>query len=157
MIRSHPTLLLTAALGAALAAGCFGPSDRRPGFHLSGEPVERLPDDWRFTDAHPEIALEVHTPYLLPHSVTIWCAAADGTLYVGAREPETKSWPGWVDRDPDVRLRIGERVYEVRLTPVDDDDARLASVRRAYAAKYELPAPGPDAPPIRYWAVGPRS
>ena len=151
----HATCASLLASMLALAA-CFGPSDRRPGFRLEGEVAETLPDDWRFSDQHQEIAVEVRTPYLLPHSVTIWCAALGGQLYVGARDPETKSWPGWVDRDPDVRLGIGETVYEVTLVPVEDED-RLARVRQAYAAKYKLPSPGPNAPPIRYWVVEPRS
>jgi len=137
---------------ALLLVGCFGPSDRRPGFALSGE-VAAYPDDWSFTDPHREIAIQVGTPYLLPHSVTIWCAAREGTLYLGARSPEEKRWPGWVDDDPDVRLGIGEAIYEVRLAPVDDPE-EIASIRRTYAAKYELPeTPPEEAPPIRYWRV----
>lgn len=145
-------LLLTAPL-----AGCFGPSDRWPGLHLRGEVEKTLPADWTFADEHREIALEVRTPYLLPHSVTIWCAAVEGRLYVGARDPETKKWPGWVDRDPNVRLKIGSRIYEVRLTPVTDVN-RLARVREAASAKYQLP-PVPEAedPPIRHWVVEPRA
>ena len=145
--------LLAAAL--AVATGCVEPSDRRPGLALSGESVDSLPADWAFTDEFREIALEVRTPYWLPHSVTIWCAALDGTLYVGAREPDTKRWPGWVDRDPDVRMKIGSRVYEARLTAVDQPD-RIAAIQRAYAAKYQLPVPSGDSPPFRYWVVAPR-
>jgi len=72
---------------------------------------------------------------------------------VGARNPDTKRWPSWVDRDPDVRLRIGEQIFEVRLAPVDDP-GRLARLRSAYARKYDLPDPPPEgSPPIRYWSV----
>jgi hypothetical protein len=146
-------------LGIVIAiglAGCFGPEGRRPGMRLPGQ-VAAFPSDWTFTNDHPEIAIEVRTPYLLPHSVTIWCAEVDGELYVGAREPGTKHWPGWADRNPDVRLGIGDRVFEVRLAPLDDA-GRIARVRRAYAAKYDLPpvAPG-QGPPIRYWHVVPRA
>lgn len=141
---------------ALAATGCLDPSDRRPGFALSGEPAESLPADWSFTDAHGEIAVQVATPYLVPHSVTIWCASVDGELYLGARDPETKHWPGWVDDDPEVRLGIEGTLYDVRLEPVSDE-ARLAGVRAAYAVKYALPPPGPDAPPIRYWVVRPRA
>lgn len=141
-----------AITASALLVSCWSPADSRPGLHLQGD-VATLPSDWSFTDQYKEIALEVHTPYLLAHSVTIWCAAVGGHLYVGARAPETKRWPGWVDRDPDVRLRIGEEIYEVRLAPLDEGD-RIALVRAAYASKYELPDPAPAAsPPVRYWTV----
>ena len=145
-----------AIAAAAVLVSCWSPADSRPGLHLGGD-VTATPSDWSFTNQYKEIELEVHTPYLLPHSVTIWCGAVGEQLYVGARAPETKRWPGWVDRDPDVRLRIGEKVYEVRLAPLDDGD-QLARVRTAYASKYELPDPTPaESPPVRYWSVEPRS
>jgi hypothetical protein len=145
-----------ALVAAAAVCGCFDPQDRRPGMYVSGE-VAPIPTDWGFSDAHREIGVQVHTPYLLPHSVTVWCAALGGDLYVGARDPESKRWPGWVDRDPDVRLKIGPNVYDVRFTPVEDA-AEIARVRDAYTAKYQLPpTPEGEAAPIRYWRVGPRA
>jgi len=150
-------LRLAAVLTVASAlAGCFDPSDRRPGTRLSGD-VVAPPSDWSFTDAHQEIAVEVKGFLGLPHSVTIWCASVDGALYLGARAPETKRWPGWVDRDPDVRLGIDTKLYEVRLVAVEEA-ATLERLRAAYARKYALPAPS-DAepgPPVRYWKVEPR-
>ena len=154
MSRTTPLALAPLLLCVALASACQ-PSDRRPGLWLSGDPAP-LPTDWSFTDAQREIAIEVRTPWLLPHSVTIWCASVDGALFVGARDPDEKSWPGWVDRDPEVRLAIDGRLYDAKLVPIDDPD-RIAALRRAYAAKYELPDPPPaGAPPIRYWQVTPR-
>ena len=154
--RSGAALRGGLAVAVALAGmACIGPSDRRPGLWLDGERQEQLPSDWSFSDEHREIAIEVRTPYLLPHSVTIWCAAAAGRLFVAARSPETKRWPGWVDRHPEVRLRIGERVYDARLVPLEDPD-EIALVRQAYAVKYELPAtPAEGGPPVRYWVVQP--
>jgi len=144
-----------AMVAASSLAGCLAPQDQRPGLRLTGEPTA-LPTDWSFTDAHKEIALQVRAPYLLPHSVTIWCAALDGQLYVAARDPETKRWPGWVDRRPDVRLRIGDAIYPVRLTPLEDPN-QVAQARGAYSAKYRLPnPPPPGSPPLRYWRVAPQ-
>jgi hypothetical protein len=148
---------LAALLCAVSLTACFGPSERRPGLWLSGE-AAAFPRDWSFTDADKEIAIQVETPYLLPHSVTIWCASLDGALYVGARDPETKHWPGWVDRDPNVRLGIAGKIYDVRLAPLEDTTT-LERLRAAYGVKYALPAPAPDAPPpsLRYWRVEPRA
>ncbi len=141
---------------SSLLFGCFGPSDRRPGMHLSGSETA-FPADWSFADAHQEIAVEVSGLFGLPHSVTIWCASLDGALYVGARDPESKRWPARVDRDPNVRLRIGEDLYAVRLAPLAEE-ATLERLRAAYARKYALPAPvaGEPQPPVRYWRVEPR-
>jgi hypothetical protein len=163
----NPSRRTTVLLPALLLLSCLDPSDRRPGTWLSGDVVasDQLPTDWSFTDANKEIAIEVATPYKIPHSVTIWCAALDGTLYVGARDPDTKNWPGWVDDDADVRLGIDGKVYEVQLEPLMDtalsDSTTLDRLRAAYAKKYALPAQPADAPlgsipPTRYWRVGPR-
>jgi hypothetical protein len=151
---------LRGCIAIALVAGftaCIDPSERRPGLRLGGELATELPADWRFTDEHREIAIEVATPYLIPHSITIWCAAADRGLFVAARNPDEKRWTGWVAQDPNARLKIGAQVYEVKLSLMDDP-GQLAKVRRAYTAKYELPDPPPDGgPPMRYWRVEPRT
>jgi len=153
-MRVALALLSLAALPAA--AGCLDPDERRPGLALTGEAAAPA-SDWSFSDAHREIAIQVRTPYWIPHSVTIWCATLDGALYLGARDPESKRWPGWVDRDPRVRLGIGGRTYEVELAPVEDPE-RVARIRAAYARKYQLPeTPSDGAPPTRYWSVSPRA
>ena len=146
------SLLLLPLVAFSLAlGGCIPPSDSRPGLWLSGRSSE-LPSDWSFTDAHGEIALEVRAPHLLAHSVTVWCASLEGQLYLAARNPEEKRWPGWVERDPDVRLRIDGRLYDARLARIATSD-EIERVRAAYAVKYELPPRTPDSPPMRYWRV----
>ncbi len=147
-------LLLSVVALSVAVGGCIPPSDSRPGLWLSGAASEP-PSDWSFTDAHREIALEVSTPYLLAHSVTIWCASLEGHLYLAARNPEEKHWPGWVERDPDVRLRIDGRLYEARLARLAAPD-EIERVRAAYTVKYELPSRTPESPPMRYWRVKPR-
>jgi len=152
-----PRALLT--LAWLLLAGACEPDDRRPGLWLSGEVEHTLPDDWSFTADHPEIHVQVSTPYLLPHAVTIWCAQSNGDLYLGARAPETKNWPGWVDDDPNVRLGIAGRIYAVRLEPVTDP-VETARVARAYAEKYDLggaSSGGDGEASQRYWRVVPRA
>lgn len=150
---SKVSRLWVAVVLAVVVVGCVPPDGRRPGLGLRGEVVEQLPHDWSFTDEHKEIAIEVHTPFLLRHSVTIWCASVDEQLYVGASSPETKRWPGWVDRDPNVRLGIAGRIYEARLVPFDDP-SRLTRLREAYVRKYDLPdEPTEGSPPSRYWLV----
>jgi hypothetical protein len=154
-------LLLPLAALLLCASACLEPSDRRPGLRLSGELVAEPVSDWSFTAEHREIFVETRTPYWIPHSVTIICAAdAEGKLFIGARNPEGKRWVRWVERDPDVRLKIGERLYEVRLARVAEP-ADVEHVRAAYAAKLGRPmdagVAAPPQPDIWYWRVDPRT
>ncbi len=138
-------------LGILLSA--CEPSDTRPGLWLSGE-VEAFPSDWSFADDFPLIAIQVATPYGLPHSVTIWCAQVDGKLYIAANAPQSKSWPGWVEKDPDIKLKFGERLFEGRLRRLDDPD-EIGPVSAAYSVKYQLSgdlATG-DGPGSWFWQV----
>jgi hypothetical protein len=153
-VRLNP---LFVAMSCLALCACIEPSDRRPGTRLSGE-VAEFPADWSFADAHKEIAVEVSGFLGLPHSVTIWCATLDGALFIGARAPETKRWPAWTDEDPNVRLKIADEIYEVRLTPLEDA-ATIERLQGAFATKYAIAAPDPGAPPpppSRYWSVGAR-
>ncbi len=146
----------TSVLAFLVLLGCIGPSDQRPGLWLSGEEAA-FPDDWSFSNAHREIALEIAAPYGLAHSVTIWCASVDGTLYVAARNPDEKRWPGWVASRPDVRLGVDGRLYEGRLVQIEEPE-QIARIRGGYDTKYEMPArPAGGGPPMRYWRVAPRS
>jgi hypothetical protein len=61
-------------------------------------------DDWRFTTP-TRIAIQVHA-VSGSHAVTIWCAQVDGQQAVARRAADQKL-AGWVDENPDVRLRIG--------------------------------------------------
>lgn len=156
MNKLRPLIMVLAGLVFALGVTACEPSDRTPGLWLSGE-ITAFPDDWSFTHEHKEVFVEVSTPYFVSHSVTIWCAALDGTLYIGARNPDEKNWPGWVDTDPNVRLKIGEELYDVALEPLDDEEI-LTALRAVYAEKYELPQTSGDAPTnTRYWRVVERS
>lgn len=138
-----------------VSVGCE-PQDGRPGLWLGGD-VSAIPADWSFSRAYKEIAVQVATPYLLPHSVTVWCSEVDGELYIAASRPDSKNWPGWVRDDPDVRLKIDIKIYEVTLEELTDADV-IRPVQMAYAEKYELSEPlSADAAAVRYWLVTPRA
>ena len=143
-------LCLTGSVILCLLAAC-NPSDRTPGVWLRGEAAE-FPADWAFSDAYPEVAVEVATPYFVRHSVTIWCAQLDGTLYIGAAAPEEKNWPGWVDDDPNVRLLVGESIYSAELVDVDDPMV-IEPLLQAYKVKYDLDSTGIFSEGTRYWRV----
>jgi len=146
-------LMITILLTGWMLSGCQ-PDDQTPGQWLRGE-SQPFPSDWTFTSAHREVALEVSTPYFVPHSITIWCADLDGTLYIAAARPEEKNWPAWVDMDPDVKIKVGDDLFEVRLEPLEDPE-QIARVQTVQAGKYDLKIPaGPTT--SRYWRVVERS
>jgi hypothetical protein len=145
--------VLMVLVAGVLMSGCE-PDGQSPGLWLSGT-VKPFAEDWRFTDSQGEISIEMSSPYLLPHSVTIWSAQLDGNLYIAAGQAATKNWPGWVDDDPEVRLGIGDRVYEVRLVPITDA-AIIAQIREGSSAKSN-PSPPPSDVSIRFWQVEPRT
>ena len=127
--------------GIFLLAACE-PQDRRPGLWLSGEVVEEMPADWSFIADHPEIFVETRPWYGIPFSVTVVIGTRDGKLYVPsiyeeeAAFPGSKYWNSVIADDPDVRLKIGDKLYEMRAEPVQD----LAEFREgagALADKYD--------------------
>ena len=138
MHRLIRTLFIVCLL---LAAAACEPKDRRPGLWLSGE-VAETPADWSFVADYPEIFVETHPWYGIPFSVTTVIGTRNGRLYVPSIYdeelpfPGTKYWNAVIADNPDVRLKIGERLYEMRAVPVRD----LAEYRDgvgALADKYE--------------------
>ena len=137
-INGFGALALT--LLASLAAACQ-PSDERPGFWLSGE-VETGPiADWSFSDDVAEVWVETQTWYGIPHSVTIWGAAADGVFYLPSlynadeEYPHARYWNRNIARDPHVRVKIGDRLFEGAAELVTDS-TELKRATAAFASKY---------------------
>jgi F420H(2)-dependent quinone reductase len=124
------------------------PRERRPGLWLTGERVTAPVTDWSFTDGYPTIYLQTRSRYLLPHSVTITCVAHNGQLYLtstfraGSPFPQGKLWTTNVTRDPHVRLKIGNRIFDETASLVTDPTER-AAVLESKAKKY----PAQQVPP----------
>jgi hypothetical protein len=93
-------------------------SCRVPGLWLKGEPVTTPVSDRSFTDQIPQIRIQNQTPFLLPHSVIIWCAVYNGNLYVTSYRG--RQWVENIVRDPHVRLKIADKVFDRTLSMVDD-------------------------------------
>jgi len=114
------------------------PTDRSlsckvPGLWLKGEPVTTPVSDWSYTDQIPQIKIQTQSPFLLPHSVIIWCAVYNGNLYVTSYRG--RQWVENIVRDPHVRLKIADKVFDRSLTIVDDP-AEKAAVLQAKGKKY---------------------
>jgi hypothetical protein len=142
-------LVCLALLIVTLRITGFEPRDRTPGLWLTGDLVTTPVPDWSFTDAYPNIRVQTRTWYLLPHSVTTFCVACNGQLYLtsfyyqpGVQYPHGRSWNENVARDPHVRLKIGDKLYDRTLSYVTDP-AEKASFLQALAKKYPS-AKAPD-------------
>ena len=135
---------------AVLSITGFEPRQRTPGLWLKGTLVTAPVGDWSFTDQVSTVEVQTQTWYLIPHSVTTYCVAYRGQLYLdsfyppGAEYPYGRSWTENVARDPHVRLKIGNSLYDVTLTH-DTDPGDKAIVLQLVAKKYpDLKIPPPE-------------
>ena len=126
----------------------------RPGLWLKGEVVRTPVTDWSFitTVPHPgrslnTVLIETQTPYLIPHSVRTMPTVRNGQFYVRSHQdrmdvqfPNDKSWTANVARDPRVRIKIGDKLYEATLVLVTDRAQAIAFLGR----NPEIVEKGPD-------------
>jgi len=103
-----------------------------PGLWLSGTVVTAPVTDWSFTEQYQTDKLQTRTWYLIPHSVTTAHVVYNGQLYItsffpaGMPYPQGKSWVKNVIRDPHVRLKFGDNLYDCVLSHVTDTGERAA-------------------------------
>lgn len=126
------------AVGLLLAVAC-GPWGPIPGGRLEGTVVHEPVTDWSFTNSRSTVQLETRPED--PYSVTVWCVAHDDALYVPSRHAAKKSWVQHVLDEPQVRVRVGERIYPGTMVRVTDPK-QIEAVVPALVAKYHLTPPG---------------
>lgn len=103
-----------------------------PGLWLSGEVVTTPVADWAFTKEYKTDKVETRTWYGIPHSVTTSHIVYNGQLYLtslfraNVPFPEGKAWVNNITRDPHVRVRFGDKLYELVLSHVTDEQERAA-------------------------------
>jgi hypothetical protein len=126
----------------------------RPGLWLKGEVVTAPVTDWSFVGSvsHPgrslnTVLVETRTPYFIPHSVRTVPFVRNGMLYIRSHQdrmdlafPRDKSWTVNVARDPRVRIKIGDKLYEATMVLVTDRSQAIAVLVR----KPEVREPGSD-------------
>jgi hypothetical protein len=126
----------------------------RPGLWLKGEVVTTPVTDWSFisTVQHPgrglnTVLVETRTPYFIPHSVRTIPTVRNGQFYIRSHQdrmdvqfPKDKSWTSNVARDPRVRIKIGDKLYEATLVLVTDRAQAIAFLGR----NPEVVEKGPD-------------
>jgi hypothetical protein len=116
------------------------PNQRRPGLWLKGE-VTAFPADWSFADKYQTLLVETHPWYLIPHSVTIYFVTYQGNLYLhadyprGQKFPGGKSWIASIARNPEVRVKLGNQVFDGKVVMVTDR-AEYDALFENFRAKY---------------------
>jgi hypothetical protein len=112
---------------------------------LSGEPTP-APADWSSVGDAETVQLQTRPND--PYSINIWGVAIGPDFYVASGRGPNASWVGHIEGNPDVKLRIGHALYELRAVRVLDP-TELARVEAAYAAKYDMDAQ--DTQPGEAW------
>jgi hypothetical protein len=124
-------VVVAAVLGyTAFIVSC--PCDRTPGGWLLGTEVSEPVADWAFANEAPLCQVEVRSWH--PHSVNLNCMSAQGALYLSCAQCDGKYWSTIALGNPDGRMRIGGKVYPVRLQRVTDPKV-LDNAWQARAAK----------------------
>ena len=109
--------------------GGVGPWGPIAGGVLWGETVTTPPDGWSFVDRVAEVQVETHLGPL-PWSVTTWCFSHQGRLYISSRNCLSKRWVKNVLRNPNVRVRIDGRIYQLRAVRDEDPTVGEALLRQ---------------------------
>ena len=107
----------------------------RPGLWLKGEVAQEAVINWDWVNQYSDpfgasgTELETRTWYGIPHSVTVLLVPRGDKLYLMSSAqtfrlnkefPFGKAWWNNVERDPRVRLKIGEKIYEMTAILVKD-------------------------------------
>jgi hypothetical protein len=126
------------AIPLLLVLGC-GPLVMIPGGSLSGD-VQPVPADWSFTDEVETVQLETRPSD--PYSVNVWGVGVGDIFYIASGRGVDAAWAEHIEANPNVRLRVGDAIYELDATRTSDP-AELDAFLVAAKAKYDFePEPG---------------
>jgi hypothetical protein len=117
-----------------LLVGACEPMGPVAGGSLSGE-VSQATIDWEQVAGTSEFQLETRPDK--PYSINIWGVGVDKCFYVAAGDMADARWVPFLDKDPNVRLRIGDTIHELQAIRIQDN-FELRSVRQRYIDKYDL-------------------
>jgi hypothetical protein len=132
------------------------------GFRLTGDLVKTPVTDWSFTDSIPTIQIETRTWYLLPHFVRTYIARNGEQLYLFSEYfapkpgqpdhrdefPNARFWNRMVVRDPHIRVKIRNRLFQMRAYPLKEP-GQVAVAREAFLSKYQDVRLGQELPESR--------
>ncbi|MCH7803292.1 MAG: hypothetical protein IH937_04345 [Acidobacteria bacterium] len=88
-----------------------------PGKRITGEEATERMDDWSFMEPSTRVILEVRPSN--PYSLYIRAYQHKGVLYLNSISPENR-WTQFLLEDPNLRLKVKNKIYKVRATRVED-------------------------------------
>lgn len=111
-------LLLTTLLvgGSTFITGCSTPFLTLPGKSLQG--IEADAESWEFAAEFKIMQLE--TRPLNPYSVFHRVVLKHYNLYLYAAEH--RRWHDYIKQDPEVRVKLGDKIYRARAVEVTDPE-----------------------------------
>jgi hypothetical protein len=125
---------MLAAVALLLAAAC-GPV---PGGTLGGTPAEP-PADWSDKlGGKDKTFCEIESRPADPHSIQLECFLLEGNLYVNSHRYVRSSWwpvESWAliwEREPAVRVRIGQELFALRAVVADAPEREKVLRHRGY-------------------------
>lgn len=128
---------LLTLLASITLLGCQ-PLVMLPGGQLRGE-VTPAPADWSFSESIETVQLETRPDD--PYSVNVWGIGMGSRFYVAAGRPDNR-WAKHIEADPRVRLKLGDRIYELEAYRTKDP-AELDAFVEAAKQKYDF-EPDPE-------------
>ena len=135
---------------ASLRLFGYEPKDLSPGLWVTGDLVTEPVSDWSFSNQFGEIFVQTRTWYLIPHSVNVYCTVSNGDLYLfsayyqGGNFPDQRLWNQNVMKDPRVRLKIGDQLFDRTVSYVEDVSSK-EPVLQSFIEKYpQWQSPGID-------------
>jgi hypothetical protein len=149
---------------------------RDVGFGLSGTLVTTPVSDWSFANAVATVQVQTRPWWLIPYTVrTSIAASPDGQrLYLFSdylapapgrpdlreRFPEGRQWNRAIMRDPRVRVKIGDRLFDFLAYPLTDvaeiEVGRAAILSKSTALQRDVEAPAGDRPRMYIVRLFPR-
>ena len=147
--RARPVVaaLWLASVGACTGPGPVGPI---PGGEIRGEATPP-PADWSSVGDYRTVQLE--TRPAAPYSVNVWGVGVGPVFFVACRPEST--WVAHIEADPNVRLRIDGRVFELRALR-SDAEADFALYLREMRARYDWQPSPADAARALLFRLEPR-
>jgi hypothetical protein len=88
-----------------------------PGKRITGEEATERIEDWSFMEPSTRVILEVRPSD--PYSLYIRAYQHKGVLYLNSISPENR-WTQFLLEDPNLRLKVENKIYKVRATRVED-------------------------------------
>jgi len=114
----------------ALYVNRSDPYGSLPGKRLVGEESTEPVDDWSFVEQYRRVTVEVRPSN--PYSVFAGYVLMEKDLYISSAHSR---WAQFLREDSNMRIRLGEKLYPVRATQVEEPD-HLEQVHRAYTGRY---------------------